>query len=89
MLYYDVSELFDNNKTNPSKEWNICHYWCFLDKGVKFEPNISNRYHNVLIISINLSDIVFLNVSGVDYCCIIFGISEKEATNLTQNIDLN
>ena len=36
MLEYDkigVSERIDVNKTNASKECDICHYWYSLDKG--------------------------------------------------------
>ena len=32
MLYFDtidISERIDVNKTNKSKEGNICHYWLF------------------------------------------------------------
>ena len=36
----------------------------------------------------NLSDIIFLNTSGADYRCIISGISNSEAINLIQNINL-
>ena len=36
----------------------------------------------------NLIDIDILNIKGVDYCCIISGISKSEAINLMQNIDL-
>ena len=39
MLEYnriDVSEGIDVNKTNASKEYDICHYWYFLDKGLRF-----------------------------------------------------
>ena len=42
MLYYDrieVSKGFDVNKTNVPKECIIClicHYWCFIDKGLSF-----------------------------------------------------
>ena len=40
MLYYDtidVSEGTDElNKTSESKECDICHYWCCLDKGIEF-----------------------------------------------------
>ena len=35
MLEYDridISEGIDTNKKSASKECNICHYWCFLDK---------------------------------------------------------
>ena len=39
MLEYnriDVSEGIDVNKTNASKEYDICHYWYFLDKELRF-----------------------------------------------------
>ena len=29
----DISEGIDVNKTNASKECDICYYWYFLDKG--------------------------------------------------------
>ena len=40
MLEYDgidVSKVIDVNKTNASKEYDICHNWYFADKGLKFE----------------------------------------------------
>ena len=40
MLYYDrtdVSEGIDINKTNESKECDICQYWYFLNKRLKFQ----------------------------------------------------
>ena len=45
MLEYDkidVSEGIDVNKKNASKECDICHYWCFLDKVFKYEPYLYN-----------------------------------------------
>ena len=39
------------------------------------------------MMSMNLSDIAFLN-KGSDYCCIISGISKNEDINVTQNTDL-
>ena len=39
MLYYDrtdVSEGIDINKSNASKECDICYYWYFLNKGFNF-----------------------------------------------------
>ena len=41
------------------------------------------------MISMNLSDIVILNIKGSNYCGIISGISKSEVINLMQNIDLN
>ena len=40
LLYYDridVSKRIDVNKTSKSKECDICHYWYFLNKGLKFQ----------------------------------------------------
>ena len=91
MLYFDridVSEGIDVNKTSASKECDICHYWYFLNKGFKFQPNICNRFHDLLMMSMNLSDIAIVNIKGSDYCCIISLISKNEAINLMQNADL-
>ena len=41
MLKYDridISEGIDINKTNASKECDICHYLYFLNKKFKYEP---------------------------------------------------
>ena len=77
MLYFDrikVSEGIDVNKTSESKEWDVCHYWYFLNKGFTFQPNVCNRCHDLLMTSINFSNIVILNIKNADYCCIISGI---------------
>ena len=39
--------------------------------------------------SINLNDIAILDINGVDYRCIISGITKSKALNLLQNADLN
>ena len=91
MLYFDridVSEGTDVNKTSASKECDICHYWYFLNKGFKFQPNVCNRCHDVLLMTMNLSDITSLNIKSSNDCCIISGISKNEAINLMQNADL-
>ena len=60
MPYYgriDVCEVININKTSASKEYDICHYWYFLNKGFKFQAYLCNRCHDLLMISVNLSDI--------------------------------
>ena len=45
MLYFYrmiVSEGTDINKISSSREYDICHYWYFLNKGFKFQPNVCN-----------------------------------------------
>ena len=94
MLYYDsndVSEGIDvnqNQKTCHSKECNICHYFYFLAKGFKFQPDVCNGCHDALMMSMNLGNIAIPNIHGADYCCIISRISKSEAINLMQNVDL-
>ena len=91
MLYYDridVSEGIHINKTSASKEFDIYHYCYFLDKGFMYQPYVFNGCHNVLMMSINLHDIAILNIRGIDYCCIINGISKSDALNLLQNANL-
>ena len=88
MIYYnriDAFERIDVNKTSESKECHICHYWYF---DFKFHPNVCNVCHDLLMMSVNLSDIAILNIKDSDYCCINSGISKSEATSLFQNINL-
>ena len=50
MLEYDridISEGIDVNKTNASKECDICHYWYFKDIGFKSEPYLCNGCHDL------------------------------------------
>ena len=92
MLYHnriDVSEGIDVNKTSTSKEYDVWYDWYFLNYSFKFQPDVCNRSHDLLMISVNLSDIAILNNKGYDYCCIICLISKTVAIDLLQNVDLN
>ena len=46
------------------------------------------RCHDLLMVSINVSDIVFLEIKTAGFCCIVSGISRSEAIKLLQNTDL-
>ena len=91
MLYFDridVSEGIDVNKTSALKECDICHYWYFLNHSFNYQPNVCNRCHDLLMMSMNLRDIAILNIKGSDYRCIISLISKDEAIKLMQKADL-
>ena len=67
MLYYpriDVFEGINVNKTSALKECDIYHYWPFLNYSFKFQPDASNRCHDLLMMSLNLSNIAILNIEG-------------------------
>ena len=80
----------DVNKISASKECNICYYWYFLSYALSFKQigAVCDRCHDLLIMSINLSDIAILNINRSDYCCIISLISKNEAIKLMLKADV-
>ena len=72
MLYFDridVSERIDVNKTRKSNKYGICYYWYFLNKEFKFQPYVSNRCHDLLMMSTKLSHNAILKIKNADYRC--------------------
>ena len=58
-----------------------------LNYRFKFQQNVCNRCHDLLMMSGNLSNIAILNIKDSDYWSIISLISKNEAVNLLQNAD--
>ena len=44
----DISEGTDMDKGNKSKEYDICHYWYFLDKNFNYEKCLCNGCHDLI-----------------------------------------
>ena len=84
----DISEGIHVIKTSASEECDTFQYLYFLSYSFKLQPNVCNRCHDLLMMSINLSDIAILNIKDSDYCVIISLISKTEVINLMQNADL-
>ena len=77
-----ISEGFDtNNKTSASKKCILCHYWYFKEIGFKFERHVCNKCHDVLMTTNELKNTAILDVKGVDFRCVLWGISRDEAVN--------
>ena len=70
------------------QECDICHYWYFLNYSFTFQANVCNRCRNLLMTSLNLSDIAIFNIKGSDYGCIISLISKNDVIKLMQYADL-
>ena len=88
MLQYnriDVSEGSDVNKTSKSKECMLYHYCHFKDLGYKFQPYLCNGCHAMSTMAYELKNIAILNAKGVDYRCILWGISRNEGVNRLNN----
>ena len=84
MLRYqkiDISEGIDINKTNASKECELCHYGFFKDIGFKFEEDVCNKCHDLLMIAYSLKDIA----KGATFRCILMSISKNEGLKRLNN----
>ena len=88
MLYFDridISEETDVNKTSASKQCDLCHCWYFLNCNFKFQPNVFNICHDLLMMSLSLRNIAILKIKGSDYWLII---SQLLLAYYHQNVDL-
>ena len=79
MLEYgrtDISEGIDVNKTNLSKECDICHYWYFKDIGFKYGPYLWNGCHDLMQKAMGFNNIAIVYIKENAYK-IHFGIWVK------------
>ena len=85
MLEYDriyISEGIDINKTNASKECNICHYWYFLDKSFKYEPYLCNGCHDLMQKAMNFNDVAVADIKEMIIKFIFWYMSKDDAINI-------
>lgn len=61
----------------------------FFEKGFRLQLSVFNDCHDVLMMSFGISSVDILNIYGIDYYCIIFGISNQEIINLLKIFDLS
>ena len=91
MLEYDkidISEEIDMNKTNASKECDICHNWYFLDKNFHYEPYLCNGYHDLMRKAMNFNDATIVSIKGNDYTIHFWYMSKNDAVSIMNNSNL-
>ena len=67
MLEYDIIDISEGigiKKRDISKKCNICHYWYFSDKNLKYEPHLCNGYHNLMQKAIDFNNVAIVSVEG-------------------------
>ena len=65
MLEYeriDISEGIDVNKTNLSKECDICHYCYFKDIGFKYKSYLCNGSHDLMQKAMGFNNIATVHI---------------------------
>ena len=91
MIEYDrinISEGIDVNKTNASKECDICHYWYFKDIGFKYEPYLCNACHELIQKAISFNDVAVVYVKGSAYRIHFWYMSKDDAISIMNNSNL-
>ena len=92
MLEYDridISKGIDINKTNASKECDICHYWYFLGRCFKHKPYLCNGCHNLMQKAMNFNDVAIVSVKRSGYRIHFWNISKDDAMNIIKNFNLD
>ena len=85
MLEYnriDISERIDVNKTNASKECDICHYWYFKDIGFKYESYLCNGCHDLMQNVMSFNDAAIAYVKGNTQRIHFWYMSKNDAIRL-------
>ena len=107
MLKYDRIDILegnDINKTNASRECDICHYckqknaaresqicdcWYFKDIGFKYEPYLCNGVHDLMQKAVNFNDVAFVSLKGSDYRINFWCMSKDDVITIMNNCHLN
>ena len=85
MLEYERivnSEAIDVNKTNLSKECDICHYCYFKDISFKYEPYLCNGCHDLMQKAMSFNNIAIVYVKGNAYRINFWYMSKDDAINI-------
>ena len=85
MLEYnriDISEGIDVNKTNLSKECDICHYWYFKDIGFNYDPYLCNGCHNLMQKAMSFNNVAAVYVKGSAYRINFWYMSKNDKINI-------
>ena len=91
MLEYDridISEGIDVNKTNLSKECDICHYWYFKDIGFKYEKYLCNGSHDLLQKAMSFNNVAIVYVKGRAYRINFWCMSKNDAISIINGSNL-
>ena len=92
MLEYEIiyiSEVIDLNKSDKSKECDVCHYWYFLDKHFNYEPYLCNVCHDLMQKAMSYNDVAIFSIKGSDFRIHSWYMSKSDAINLLNNYVLD
>ena len=83
MLEYDEIDV------SEGIDCDICHYWYFLDKGLKFEPYLCSGCRNLMQNAMNFNDVAIVSVRRNDYRIHFRYMGKDDAINIMEMSDVN
>ena len=92
MLEYDridISEGTDVNKTNLSKECDLCHYWYFKNIDFKYESYLCNGCHDLMQKAMSFNNVAVVYVKGNAYRINFWYMSKYDAINIRNGSNLD
>ena len=72
----------DVNKTNLSKECDICRYWYFKGIVFKYEPYLCNGCHDLMQKTMSFNNVAIVYVKGNAYRINFWYMSKDDAINV-------
>ena len=92
MLEYDridISEGIDVNKTNLSKECDLCHYWYFKNIDFKYESYLCNGCHDLMQKAMSFNNVAVVYVKGNAYRINFWYMNKDDAINIRNGSNLD
>ena len=83
-----MSEGIDVNKTNASKECDICHYWYFKNVGFRYESYLCNGCHDLIQKAVSFNDVAIVYVKESTYRIHFGYMSKDDAIGIMKNSNL-
>ena len=84
----DISEGIDFNKTNLSKECDICHYLYFKDIGFKHEPYLCNGCHDLMQKAMGFNNVAIVYIKENAYRIHFWYMSKDDVINIMTGSNL-
>ena len=72
----------DVNKTNLSKECDICHYWYSKDINFKYEPYLCDGCHDLIQRAMGFNNIAIVYIEKNAYTIHFWCMSKDDAINI-------
>ena len=78
----------DVNKTNLSKECDICHYWYSKDINFKYEPYLCDGCHDLIQKAMGFNNIAIVYIEKNAYTIHFWYMSKDDAINIMTSPNL-